>query len=101
MKGEDTKMARFFIEVPHEAKPEACIQAVKAFLNTGSHFLAKADWGCYDGDHKAWMILDLDSKKEALSVLPPGFKSDAKIVQLNKFTLEDVERMRKHHQGAM
>jgi len=34
-------------------------------------------------------------------VLPPGFKSNAKIVQLNKFTLEDTERMRKHHQGAM
>ena len=63
-------MARFLIEVPHEAEPEACIRAVKAFLNTGSHFLSNADWGCYDGDHKAWMILELDSKKEALSVIP-------------------------------
>jgi hypothetical protein len=94
-------MARFFIEVPHEAEPGACVRAVKAFLNTGSHFLSNADWGCYDGDHKAWIILDLESKKEALSVVPPGFKSEAKIVQLNKFTLQDVDRMSKHHQGAM
>ena len=101
MKGENTKMARFFIEVPHEAEPEACIRAVKAFLNTGSHFLSNADWGCYDGDHKAWIILELDSKKEALSVIPPGFKSDAKIVQLTKFTLEDIDRMSKHHQRVM
>ena len=93
-------MARFFIEVPHEAEPEACARAVKAFLNTGSHFLSNADWGCYDGDHKAWMILEADTKKEALSVIPPGFKSEAKIVELNKFTMKDLDRMSKHHQGA-
>ena len=94
-------MARYFIEVPHEAEPEACIRAVRAFLNTGSHFLSNADWGCYDGDHKAWMILELDSKREALSIIPPGFKSGAKIVQLNKFALQDVDRMGRYHQGAL
>jgi hypothetical protein len=101
MKGANIKMARFFIEVPHEAEPGACTRAVKAFLNTGSHFLANADWGCYDGDHKAWLILELDSKKEALSVIPPGFKAGAKIVQLNKFTLQDLDEMSRHHQAAM
>jgi hypothetical protein len=69
-------MERFLIEVPHEAEPEACIRAVKAFLNTGSHFLSNADWGCYDGDHKAWMILELDSKKEALSVIPGEYNHE-------------------------
>jgi hypothetical protein len=63
--------------------------------------LSNADWGCYDGDHKAWIVLDLDSKKEALSVIPPGFKSEAKIVQLNKFTLQDIDKMSKHHQGVV
>jgi hypothetical protein len=101
MKGVKTEMARFFIEVPHEAEPGACIRAVKAFLNTGSHFLANADWGCYDGDHRAWIILELENKREALSVVPPGFKENAKIVQLNKFTLQDLEKMTKHHQGVM
>lgn len=92
-------MARFFIEVPHAAEKGACIRAVKAFLNTGSHFLTNADWGCYDGDHKAWIILDLDSKEEALAVVPPGFRDQAKIVKLNKFTMEEIDEMRLHHQG--
>lgn len=59
-------MARFFIEVPHEAQPGARIRAVKAFINTGSHFLSNSDWGCCDGEHKARIILELESKQEAL-----------------------------------
>jgi hypothetical protein len=92
-------MPRFLVEVPHEAEKGACLRAVNAFLTTGSHFLTNADWGCYDGEHKAWIILDLDSKKEALSVLPPGFQSQAKVVQLNKFSMDEVEKLKLHHQG--
>ncbi|MEE8590596.1 MAG: hypothetical protein V3V57_12255 [Spirochaetia bacterium] len=94
-------MAKFFIEVPHEAETGACVRAVKSFLNTGSHFLRNADWGCYDGEHKAWIILDLESKKEALSVVPPGFRSQAKIVELNKFTMKEVDELLLHHQGQV
>ena len=49
-------MPRFLIEVPHEPEQLACARTVKIFLNTGSHFLTHADWGCMDGDHKAWFI---------------------------------------------
>jgi len=94
-------MARFLIEVPHDAEPGACVRAVKAFLNTGSHFLTNADWGCYDGDHTAWIILDLENKKEALSVVPPGFRDHARIVKLNKFTMKELDEMRLHHQGQV
>jgi hypothetical protein len=92
-------MARFFIEVPHEADEVACKRAVQIFLSTGSHFLTHADWGCLDGEHKAWIIVELDSKEEARSILPPAYRSQAKIVQLNKFTMEDIEDLRRHHQG--
>jgi hypothetical protein len=77
----------------------ACIQAVEAFLNTGSHFLSNADWGCLDGDHKAWMILELDGKEEARFILPPAYRGKAKIVKLNKFTLEDIDELREYHRS--
>ena len=38
-------MARFRIEVPHEAATVACARVVDVFLKTGSHFLSNADWG--------------------------------------------------------
>lgn len=93
-------MAKFLIEVPHEAEQTACIRAVQVFLDTGSHFLANADWGCLDGVHKAWIVLEAEDKDEAQSILPPGFRHGATIVRLNKFTLEDLDRVRQHHRGS-
>lgn len=92
-------MARFLIEVPHEAEPVACARAVKVFFETGSHFLTNADWGCLDGEHKAWFILEAESKDEARFVLPPAYRPEAKIVRLNKFTMEEIDEMLRHHQG--
>jgi hypothetical protein len=92
-------MARFFIESPHEAEPVACVRAVEVFLETGSHFLTNADWGCLDGEHKAWIVLEADSKEEARYVLPPAYRPEAKIVKLTKFTMEDIDGLRRYHQG--
>ena len=63
------------------------------FLNSGSHFLRNADWGCRDGVHKAWMILDLESKDEALQIVPPTFRANANIVEISKFTLEEMDEI--------
>ena len=92
-------MARFLIEVPHEEEIIACTHAVEIFLKTGSHFLTNADWGCKDGDHRAWIIVDVDSKEKARSILPPAYRTQAKIVQLNKFSMEEIEEIRRAHQG--
>ncbi len=83
-------MPRFLIEVAHDATTEACTHAIDVFLRTGSHFLTHADWGCKDGDHKAWIIVELDSKHEAQNLVPADFRPRAHIVQLNTFTTQDV-----------
>jgi len=91
-------MARFFIEVPHEAEKVECARAIKILLSTGSHFLTHAEWGCLDGVHKGWIIMELESKQEARSILPPAYRSQAKIVELNKFTMEEIEEILRHHE---
>jgi hypothetical protein len=91
-------MPRFLIEVPHEASTVACALAVQIFLKSGSHFLSHADWGCCDGVHKGWVIVDVDNKQEARDILPPAYRPKATIVQLNKFTIEEIDELLKHHQ---
>ncbi len=92
-------MKRFLIEVPHEAEVGACLRVVQTFLRTGSHFLTRADWGCKDGDHKAWIIVEVESKEVARSIVPPDFRSQAKIVGLNKFTLEEIDELMLYHES--
>ena len=92
-------MARFLIEVPHEADPVACAKVVQVFLTSGSHFLSNADWGCKDGDHRAWIIVDLESKDEARGIVPPAFRKDARVVQLNHFKIEQIDRMLAQHES--
>jgi len=92
-------MPRFFVEIPHEAEVVACARAVKALLETGSHFLTHADWGCKDGDHKAWMIIELESKEAVQQILPTAFRSQARIVQLNYFSMDEIDELIKHHGG--
>lgn len=91
-------MTRFLVEVPHEDDIVECARAIQFFLLTGSHFLANADWGCLDGQHKAWIILDGDDKEDILSVLPLEVRSKAKIVRLAQFTMDDVDEMLRQHQ---
>lgn len=91
-------MGRFLIEVPHEDNKIACARAIQVFLQTGSHFLVNADWGCLDGEHKAWIILEGGSREDALSVLPLSVRPQAKIVELAKFTTDDVDAvLGRHH----
>ena len=90
-------MARFLIEVPHEPELLACARVVQIFLKTGSHFLSNAEWGCKDGDHRAWIMVDVDNKEQARGIIPPAFRKEAKIVQLNKFTMEEIDEILAYH----
>jgi hypothetical protein len=91
-------MARFLIEVPHEANSVACSRAVQILLNTGSHFLTHADFGCADGEHKGWLTVEVDSKEEARRILPPALRARARIVRLSKFSLTHFGALLQQHQ---
>ena len=90
-------MARYLIEVPHEAERIACYRVIQVFLSTGSHYLTHCDWGCKDGVHKAWINIDAASKDEALRVVPPAFRKDATVIELYKFEMDEVESALSRH----
>lgn len=89
-------MPRFLIEVPHEGTTAACNKAIEVFLRTGSHFLTHADWGCKDGDHKAYLTVDVETRDEARAIVPAHYRGGARVVQLNKFTMDDDRIIRSH-----
>ena len=92
-------MTRFLIELPHEAETIACARAIHVLFTSGSHFLTHADFGCQDGDHRAWIVVDVDEREEARRLLPPLFRQHARIVRLNKFSIDEIENLLGHHGG--
>ncbi len=85
-------MARYLIELAHEASEQACNIAIQTLLSTGSHFLTNAEWGCKDEVHKCWIIVDFNSKEEARTILPPVYRNEAKIINLSRYTLDSLNK---------
>ena len=90
-------MARFLIEVPHEANFVACSHAAQIFMDTGSHFMTHADFGCADGEHKGWLTVDVETRDEALRILPPALRARARVVRLSKFSMTHFGAMLREH----
>ncbi|MEX0991749.1 MAG: hypothetical protein WD004_05715 [Actinomycetota bacterium] len=90
-------MGKFLIEIPHAEDAAECTGIVKVFLSSGSHLLTNAEWGCMDGVHNAWIIVEVDTKDEALAIVPPALRSVATVTALNSFTLDyinaEIERL--------
>jgi hypothetical protein len=93
----EIRMAKFLLEVPHESEVVACARAIKVLLETGSHFLTHADFGCCDGIHKAWIVVEADSKDEARNMLPVAYRRQASIVMLCKFGIAELDDLITRH----
>jgi hypothetical protein len=81
-------VARYVIEASHTK--EDCVALLDAILRAGAHYLTSTDWGCEDGVHTAWLIVEADSHDEARLMVPPVMRNGAQLVALNKFTPAQV-----------
>ena len=90
---EKQEMSRFLIEYSYSSEYEACLRAASTLLSSGSHYITHADWGCRDGVHKAWLIAEVDSKDDAMRIVPPAFRSDTIVIQLNRVTLQEIQSL--------
>lgn len=82
-------MDRYIVILPHTA--EECMKSLKQIESIGTitHF----DWACKDGEHTGYVILEAESKSEAIMVVPTIQRSKARVVKLTKFSPEDVRAM--------
>ena len=94
-------MGRFLIEVPHEDSKAACSKAVLIFHQSGSHFLTHAEWGCKDGVHSAWLEIEVENKEQARQILPPAYRSKARIVELNTWSGKELDALAQIHQDSI
>lgn len=78
-------MNRYLIESPHTA--EDCDKAVKAIHAAG--YLHHFEWGCPEGIHTAWAIVDAENLEHARQIVPWMFRDKARFVKLTKYEMVD------------
>jgi hypothetical protein len=89
---EDAK-DRYVILSPHTR--EECLRALDEILANGPDALARYEWGCMDGDHTGYAIVEAGSKGEAAATVPAFLRGKARVVKLNRFTQEQIREFHK------
>ena len=74
-------MDRYMIVSPHTDAD--CTAIVKQVIAAG--FNSHVDWGCKDGDHTAWAIIEADSHEQAMMFVPAIMRPKARAIRIVKF----------------
>jgi hypothetical protein len=88
-------MPQYLIEAPHTQ--QNCIRSLKYIAAYSTHVLNQSWFGCGVGVHVGWLTVEGESKPEALNVIPPPERRDARVTEVRRFTREELDAM---HENA-
>ena len=74
-------MDRYLIESPHA--PEDCDRIISEVHSAG--YLHHFEWGCHDGVHTGWAIIETDNIEHAKQIVPWMVRDKARIVKVENF----------------
>ncbi|MDO8549457.1 MAG: hypothetical protein Q7S39_04790 [Ignavibacteria bacterium] len=80
-------MNRYLIETTHTK--EDCLHVLDLVLAHG--FITHYDWGCEEGIHTGWAVVEADSSAEALLSVPPFIREKARAIKLKKYSPEVIQ----------
>jgi len=81
-------MPRYLIESPHTK--EECLRALDELVEEDPQLLDKYEFGCMAGEHTGYATVEAASEADAEKLVPEFLRGKAKIVELTKFTPEQV-----------
>jgi hypothetical protein len=81
-------MAFYMITSAHE--PEQCLEALDEILEKGTDSLNKFVFGCKEGDHTGYAIVDAENRSAALNVLPDKMQETACVAKVDRLTPADI-----------
>ncbi len=84
-------MAHYLIELSHTDRE--CLYALNTIVELGMGILHHSLWGCSVGVHTGWLDLEVDSEQDALGVIPPAIRRQARLVQVQRFTPSQVKAL--------
>ncbi len=86
-------MPRYLVQLTHEDDHTACVRSLEAIERDGAHLLTHLNWGCKTGIHSGWLIDEFASRDEAMQIVPPQFREEVRIVEVEQFSKDQIAVM--------
>lgn len=84
-------MEKFLIEIKNGGDRASCLRSIQSFLSTRTHFVTSVEWGCINGEDKAWLIIKTSNSDDALRIIPAAYRQTARITRLQKLTEKEID----------
>jgi hypothetical protein len=81
-------MTKYLIASRHD--PADCTRALDEVLAKGSGILDKFVYGCKEGDHTGYAIVDVKNLSDALALVPGFLQESACVTKVDKFTPAEI-----------
>ncbi len=83
----------YLIETKHTGG--TCLKALDEIADYKPAILEKVAFGCSSGVHVGWAEVEAGSKEEALELIPTTLRGDTRVVEVGKFSEEQIRSMHK------
>ena len=87
-------MDRYLVESPHVLGE--CHKILDQVQAQG--YLANFYWGCDDGVHCGWAIIEAENHSMALMSVPPLLRGDARAIRLVMMSPKDIKDIKEKHE---
>jgi len=84
-------MDKYLIEIKNGGDTASCLRSIQSFLSSRTHFVTSVEWGCLEGEKKAWLIIKTGNKADAMRIIPAAYRKTARITKLHKFTGKEIK----------
>lgn len=84
-------MEKYLIEIKNGGDKASCLRSIQSFLSSRAHYVTSAEWGCMEGENKAWLIIKTSNPADAMRIIPAAYRQHAKITQLHKFKDKEID----------
>jgi len=84
-------MTKYLIASRHE--PADCVRALDEELAMGSGILDKFVFGCKEGDHTGYAIVDVKNLSDALAMVPGFLQESACVTKVEKITPAEIKSL--------
>jgi len=90
-------MDKYLIEIKNGGDTASCLRSIQSFLSSRTHFVTSVEWGCLEGEKKAWLIIKTGNKADAMRIIPSAYRQNARITKLHKFTGKEIKETTLKH----